>query len=81
MDKVLTWFFWLWVTLAVLVNVVSILGLMMTADDLAQGWQRVTDIYNPFNVVNFIAEVVLISPAVGAYLWREHRRKRRAPKA
>ena len=34
------------------------------------------EIYSPFNVVNFVAELVLISPAIGAYLWRERRRKR-----
>jgi hypothetical protein len=60
----------------VLVNIVAILGLMITADDLSHGWQRITEIYSPFNVVNFVAELVLISPAIGAYLWRERRRKR-----
>ena len=62
--------------LAVLLNVVGIAGLILTAPTFGDGWALVQDIYSPFNVVNLLAELVLVSPAIGAYLWRERRRKR-----
>ena len=76
MDKVLTWFIRIWVALAVLVNLMAIAGLFMGAESFWQGWQRVTETYSPFNVVNMIAEMVLFAPAIGAYVWRDRRRKR-----
>lgn len=36
---------------------------------------RVADLYSPFNLINWLMEVVLISPALGAYAWLEQRRK------
>ena len=76
MDRFLTWFIRIWIALAVFVNVISIIGLFLGADSFWHGWQRVADIYSPFNVINFIMEIVLISPAIGAYLWLKRRRKK-----
>jgi hypothetical protein len=69
-NKILTWFIRIWVAFAVIVNVVSIITLI-----LSEGWGRVADIYSPFNVINSVMELVLLSPAIGAYFWLEHRRK------
>ena len=76
MDTALTWFIRVWVALAVVVNLISISGLILTSPSLWDGWQRVAEIYNPFNVWNVIMEVALFSPAVGAYCWREARRNK-----
>lgn len=76
MDKVLTWFIRIWIGLAVLVNVISIIGLFIGADNFWHGWQRVGDTYSPFNVINYVMEILLLSPAIGAYFWLERRRKK-----
>jgi hypothetical protein len=76
MDKALTIFIWAWATLAVVVNVVAVAGFLITADSIWDGLDRVRDTYSPFNLFNFVAEMVLLSPAIGAYIWRERRRSK-----
>jgi len=76
MDKALTWFIRLWLGLALLVNLAAVAGLMLTAPGFWAGLGRVAEIYSPFNVINYLAELALLSPALGAYLWREKRRAR-----
>lgn len=76
MDKLLTWFIYGWVALAVLVNVVAIVGLFLEAGTFWGGVSSVQETYSPFNVLNWLLEVILISPAVGAYWWRERRKER-----
>lgn len=79
MDTALTWFIRLWVGLAILVNLLAIVGLAIGAESWWDAWQRVTETYSPFNVINYAMEVALISPAIGAYIWRERRRERQHP--
>ncbi|HKJ74304.1 MAG TPA: hypothetical protein VKA19_09340 [Alphaproteobacteria bacterium] len=74
MDKVLTWFIRVWIALAILVNVTAIIGFFLTAPTFWAGLSKFWSIYSPFNLWNWVAEVVLILPAVGAYYWRDHRR-------
>jgi hypothetical protein len=74
MDRVLTLFIRAWIGLAVAVNVVAMAGIMMVADGLWAGWQEIASIYSPFNVWNVVMELVLFSPAIVAYMWRERRR-------
>lgn len=79
MDTALTWFTRIWVGVIFILNVMAIIGFFVTADSFWHGWQRVAEIYSPFNVWNFIAEVVSLSPAIAAYMWLEKRRKRNGP--
>ena len=37
---------------------------------------RFADLLAPFNVINWIAELILISPAIGAAIWRYRRRSK-----
>jgi hypothetical protein len=76
MDKVLTWFIRIWIGLVITVNLIAILGLFISADTFLGGWQRVQEIYSPFNVANFAMELILLAPAFAVYAWREQRRKR-----
>lgn len=71
MDKTLTWFANAWIAFAVLINLVAIYGLWM-----AQGWSKVQEIYSPFNIINFVFELLLLSPALGALYWRDQRRRK-----
>lgn len=74
MDKALRWFVTGWVTVVALLNLAAIAGFFLTASSLLEGWLRVTDIYSPYNVFNWIAELVTLSPAIAAELWRQKRR-------
>jgi len=76
MDKVLTWFAGVWIGLAVIVNTVAMIGMIWTAQTLWTGIAKIQETYSPFNYWNWFAEIVLISPAIGAMVWREKRRRR-----
>ena len=36
------------------------------------GWSRVLERYNPFDIVNIILMIILLLPAIGAFLAKEH---------
>jgi uncharacterized membrane protein len=74
MDKTLTAFIWVWISLILLLNVLAIVGIFIGADSVWDGVQKVQEIYSPFNIINWIVELVTWSPAIGAYVWRERRR-------
>jgi hypothetical protein len=71
MDRTLTSFIWVWVSLIILINVFGIAGILASADTSWQALQKVAEIYSPANV---ILELLVLSPAIGAYIWREWRR-------
>lgn len=74
MDRALTWFATGWGALAILVNVIAIIGLFIGAESFWAGLNRFWDTYSPFNLWNWGAELVLFSPAIGAMWWRDRRR-------
>jgi hypothetical protein len=82
MDRVLTWFINGWVGLAIVLLILKVVEASLHASTLWGGiaigittlW--VWDMFNPFNLRHFIAELIFISPAFGAYLWREKRRNK-----
>lgn len=76
MDTALTWFIRIWIGIVIFLNVIAITGFFLTAPDFASGWQRTAATYSPFNVWNFLMEIITLSPAIGAYFWREKRRER-----
>jgi hypothetical protein len=75
-NTAIVWFIRIWLALAIFVNVISIVGLFVGANSFLEGIDRVADVYSPFNIINFMTEVVLFSPAIGAYFWLEYRRKK-----
>ena len=75
MDRTLTSFIWVWITLILIVNLFGIVGLFIGADSTWQALQKVKEIYSPFNVKNWLLELLILSPALVAYMWRERRRK------
>jgi hypothetical protein len=78
MDRALIWFVRVWMGLAIAVNAIAVLGIFMGAHGFWDGWQRVAEIYGPYNVMNYLMELVLVSPAIGAYAWLQRRRKGKA---
>ena len=76
MDRVLTWFIWIWVGLIMALNAIAIVGMFANAESFWAGVARVRETYSPFNVANFLVELIVLSPAIIAYWWRERRRER-----
>jgi hypothetical protein len=81
MDRTLTSFIWAWIALILLVNIFGVVGLFMSADGGEQALREVQEIYSPFNVMNWLLELLILSPALIAYVWRERRRKSLQAKA
>jgi hypothetical protein len=77
MDRALQWFIRIWVAIAVAVNIIAIAGFFIGAHGFWAGWAKVSEIYSPFNLTNYVVELVLVSPAIGAYWWLERRKKRK----
>lgn len=76
MDFTLTWFIRVWLALVILTNAVAVVGFFWAAPSLWAGWQKIAEIYGPFNWINYLAEAAFLSPAIGALYWRDARRKR-----
>ena len=77
MDRALTIFLYVWGGLFVAVNVAGIIG-QFYLHGFSEGVSYIQEVYSPFNIINFVLSVVVMSPAIGAYYWRDRRRKKRA---
>jgi hypothetical protein len=51
------------------------LTLFASADSTDDAMQQFREIYSPTNIANWLLEIVALSPAIAAYIWRERRRK------
>lgn len=76
MDKFLTWFAYAWFTIAVLLNILAIFSAFMMADSVWGAWETIQEWYSPINVVNYIAEIGVLSPGLAAIWWRNKRREK-----
>ena len=56
-----------WLGLAILVNVIALIGKLQASDSIWSGLHGALAWFNPGNTSNFVTEVLLFSPAVGAY--------------
>jgi len=72
MDRLLRWFIQGWIAIAILVNIIAGVG-MFVAGGFWGGLAQLQETFSPFNVANYIMEVVLISPALAAHWWLERR--------
>ena len=72
-DKALTWFAYVWIRLIVGLNFVGIIGLLSAAPTLWAGIDELPKTYSPINVWLWITELVALSPALGAVVWRDRR--------
>ncbi len=73
LDQSLLWFANVWIRLIVVLNVVAIIGLVVTAPTLWVGLTWVAETY--FNVWNWVAQVVAVSPSLVAIAWLYRRTK------
>lgn len=75
MDRALIIFIYIWVGLFVLANFVGIIG-QFYLHGFGGGISYIQEVYSPINVINYIVTVLTLSPAIGAYYWRERRRQK-----
>jgi hypothetical protein len=75
-DKALTGFINGWIGLIALLNVLGIIGIFLVAPTALSAIVKIQEVYDPFNLANFAAELFSLAPAIGAYVWRDNRRKR-----
>ena len=80
MDKTLTWFIWIWVSLVVVLYIIVISGEsfwtkwpgIMDFKDIIDAVP--TDIYPVFMGLHSLILLLVLFPAIAAYFWRERRR-------
>jgi len=53
-----------------LLNIVGSAGIILTAETFWAGVEHIQDVYSPFNIWTHGLNMALLSPAIGAYLWR-----------
>jgi len=75
----LNWFLRLfinvWLGLFLALQVIRFVGIMLRAPSIWIGISDVLDTFSPYNGVHFTAMVIAVSPALGAFLWLERRRR------
>lgn len=75
--EILKWFAKIWSGLVVLSIFIGIIGIFITASNFYEGWSKFTEIFSPFNLLNYLIILLLLSPAIGAYYLSEYLSKRR----
>ncbi len=71
METFLYRFSRIWLGLAILVNLIALIGKVSVSPSVWEGLAGALAWFNPGNTTNFITEAVLFAPAVGAYLLAE----------
>jgi len=76
LSKIFKVFATVWVILFSLVIVISIIGFFIAAPNFIAGWQKVAEVFSPFNIANFIMTIISLSPAIIAYKLHEYFEKK-----
>lgn len=66
----------IWMTLFFILLVVSIIGIFIGEGSFVKGWLKFTEIFSPFNFINYIVMLILALPAVGFYKGSEYLEKK-----
>ena len=74
-DTLLRWFAMIWMGLAAIVLLVSA-GMMFAELPFWTAFWTVTDWFSPWNVASWLANLLLIAPAIAVVLLLDWRRKR-----
>lgn len=66
----------IWLILTSLIIFISIIGIFLGEPNLYDGWKKFNEIFNPFNVANYIVTAILLSPAIIAMKLEEYFEKK-----
>ena len=75
-DKALMWFANVWIGLIVVVNIIAIGVIVVGAPTPWAGIGSLAENYSPFNVTNWVVQLLALSPGLVAITWL-HRRRRK----
>ncbi len=59
---ILKWFARIWGSLVALSVFIGAAGILVF-----DGWAKLTEVFSPFNIINYLVILLLLSPAIGAY--------------
>jgi len=77
LDRILTWFIYVWCACVAIMAAADIITIIIGAPTTWSGILAAQEKwFDPFNVMHFVSEIIVLSPAIGAYLWREKLRNR-----
>ena len=80
-DRALTWFIYAWCGFAAVCAFAKIIEAALLAStwygSIGAAVTTLWDMFDPFNIKHFVAELIFLSPALGAFWWREKRKERR----
>jgi len=69
MNKFLEWFYKIWIGLVILLNLLGIAGIAKSTQSFWETISFIQETYSPFNIINWLLNLVLLLPAIGAYYW------------
>lgn len=73
MNRLLHAFAMFWLGLVFIANAVAIVGFYIDAPTIAQGYHDMREIFSPFNLANWLTELISMSPGLLALYWRQRR--------
>jgi hypothetical protein len=80
LDRILTWVIWGWLALFFLSRVLVVIGLVLVG---VSPWEALRSEalsllggFNPLSGPYFLVRVVVLSPAIIAFIWKQIRRRR-----
>ena len=78
MDKALNWFIKIWIGLVILLDLLA-LAVYFKLEGFWGGLANLQEVQGPFSIYNIITQMVLLSPAMLAWWWRDKRRAKKNP--
>jgi hypothetical protein len=67
--KILKLFRSVWLGIFCITMIISIVGIFLGADSFWSGWRKLTEVFSPFNLVNWIMVIIFLSPGLLAQKW------------
>ena len=74
-DFTLKWFYRIWFSLVIGLNIIGIIGMYLSTSSFIETWEWVQQTYSPYNLWNLVLNLILLSPGYGVYVWRNQRLK------
>lgn len=71
LARMLLRFMSVWIVLVLLVNLASVFGLYLGSKGILDWFEKVTEMYEPFDLMTYIINLVLLTPAILAYALAE----------
>ena len=64
---ILKWLAKIWSFLVILSVIIGAVGIFVY-----EGWWKLTEVFSPFNFINYLTILIILSPAIGAHYLSEY---------